>query len=46
VERPTEKVPQAAQVAASLKKEEHYEVDEKARNVLCPMKALPKQNNC
>lgn len=34
VERPTEKYLQAAQVAASLKKEEHYEVDEKARNVL------------
>ncbi len=35
VERPTEKYMQAAQVAAMLKKEdEHYEVDEKARNVL------------
>ena len=34
VERPTEKYLQAAQVAAALKKEEHYEVDEKARNVL------------
>jgi len=43
VERPTEKYPAHE---ASLKKEEHYEVDEKARNVLCPMKALPKQNNC
>lgn len=34
VERPTEKYIQAAQVAANLKNEEHYEVDEKARNVL------------
>ncbi len=34
VERPTEKYLQAAQVAAALKKDEHYEVDEKARNVL------------
>lgn len=34
VERPTEKYLQAAQVAAILKKDEHYEVDEKARNVL------------
>ena len=36
VERPTEKYLQAAQVAAMLRKDndEHYEVDEKARNVL------------
>ncbi len=34
VERPTEKYLQAAQVAWALKKDEHYEVDEKARNVL------------
>ncbi len=34
VERPTEKYLQAAQVAAMLQKDEHYEVDEKARNVL------------
>lgn len=34
VERPTEKYLQAAEVAAILKKDEHYEVDEKARNVL------------
>ena len=34
VERPTEKYLQASQVAAILKKDEHYEVDEKARNVL------------
>ena len=34
VERPTEKYLQSAQVAAALKSEEHYEVDEKARNVL------------
>ncbi|MBV9389316.1 MAG: preprotein translocase subunit SecA [Chroococcidiopsidaceae cyanobacterium CP_BM_ER_R8_30] len=34
VERPTEKYMQAAQVATALKPEEHYEVDEKARNVL------------
>ena len=36
VERPSEKYIRAAQVAAALRKEneEHYEVDEKARNVL------------
>jgi preprotein translocase subunit SecA len=34
VERPTEKYLQAAQVAAALQKEEHYEVDEKAHNVI------------
>ncbi len=34
VERPTEKYLQASQVAAALKPEEHYEVDEKARNVI------------
>ncbi len=34
VERPTEKYLQAAQVAAMLQKDDHYEVDEKARNVL------------
>jgi len=34
VERPTEKYMQAAQVASALKKDDHYEVDEKARNVL------------
>lgn len=34
VERPTEKYLQAAEMAARLKKDEHYEVDEKARNVL------------
>ncbi|MBO3460901.1 preprotein translocase subunit SecA [Aetokthonos hydrillicola Thurmond2011] len=34
VERPTEKYIQASQIASSLKKDEHYEVDEKARNVL------------
>jgi preprotein translocase subunit SecA len=36
VERPSEKYIRAAEVAASLRKEneEHYEVDEKARNVL------------
>jgi len=34
VERPTEKYLQAAEIAQLLKKEEHYEVDEKARNVL------------
>ncbi|MBW4494421.1 MAG: preprotein translocase subunit SecA [Oscillatoria princeps RMCB-10] len=34
VERPTEKYMGAADIAAALKKEEHYEVDEKARNVL------------
>ncbi len=34
VERPTEKYLQAAEIAITLKKDEHYEVDEKARNVL------------
>src|SRR4028119_1517364 len=34
VERPTEKYMKAAEIAQQLKKEEHYEVDEKARNVL------------
>ncbi len=34
VERPTEKYIQASDVAAELKPEEHYEVDEKARNVI------------
>lgn len=34
VERPTEKYLQASGIAILLKKEEHYEVDEKARNVL------------
>jgi preprotein translocase subunit SecA len=34
VERPTEKYLRASQVAEQLQKEEHYEVDEKARNVL------------
>jgi preprotein translocase subunit SecA len=34
VERPTEKYLQAAEIALTLKNEEHYEVDEKARNVL------------
>ncbi|NJM74112.1 MAG: preprotein translocase subunit SecA [Scytonema sp. RU_4_4] len=34
VERPTEKYLKAAEIAIALQKEEHYEVDEKARNVL------------
>jgi preprotein translocase subunit SecA len=34
VERPTEKYMKAAEIARALNKEEHYEVDEKARNVL------------
>lgn len=34
VERPTEKYLLAADIAKSLNKEEHYELDEKARNVL------------
>ncbi len=34
VERPTEKYMKAAEIARYLKPEEHYEVDEKARNVL------------
>ncbi len=34
VERPTEKYQQATNVAKMLKKEQHYEVDEKAKNAL------------
>jgi preprotein translocase subunit SecA len=34
VERPSEKYMRAAQVALGLNSEEHYEVDEKARNVI------------
>lgn len=34
VERPSEKYMRAAQVALGLNKENHYEVDEKARNVI------------
>ncbi|NMG21648.1 preprotein translocase subunit SecA [Brasilonema bromeliae] len=34
VERPTEKYLKAAEISRALQKEEHYEVDEKARNVL------------
>jgi preprotein translocase subunit SecA len=34
VERPTEKYLQAAEISLTLKKDEHYDVDEKARNVL------------
>lgn len=34
VERPSEKYIRASVVAASLNKEDHYEVDEKARNVI------------
>jgi preprotein translocase subunit SecA len=34
VERPTEKYIEASDVAAALKAEEHYEVDEKGRNVI------------
>ncbi|NET01920.1 MAG: preprotein translocase subunit SecA [Sphaerospermopsis sp. SIO1G2] len=34
VERPTEKYLKAAEIALTLQKDEHYEVDEKARNVL------------
>jgi preprotein translocase subunit SecA len=34
VERPTEKYTEATRIANALKKDEHYEVDEKARNVM------------
>ncbi|MDJ0796794.1 MAG: preprotein translocase subunit SecA [Calothrix sp. MO_167.B12] len=34
VERPTEKYIEASRISAALNKEDHYEVDEKARNVL------------
>jgi len=36
---------QAAQVATALKKEDHYEVDERLVTCFCLMKALAK-NNC
>lgn len=34
VERPTQKYTRAAEIAGELKNEEHYEVDEKARNII------------
>ncbi|HBY79152.1 MAG TPA: preprotein translocase subunit SecA, partial [Cyanobacteria bacterium UBA11148] len=34
IERPSQNYMRAAEIARSLQKEEHYEVDEKARNVL------------
>ncbi|OLP16933.1 preprotein translocase subunit SecA [Leptolyngbya sp. 'hensonii'] len=34
IDRPSEKYMKAAEVAISLRKDDHYEVDEKARNVL------------
>ena len=34
VERPTQKYTRASEVAGELKNEEHYEVDEKARNII------------
>jgi preprotein translocase subunit SecA len=34
VERPTEKYTRATEIAKLLKKDEHYEVDEKARNII------------
>ncbi|MEH2410409.1 preprotein translocase subunit SecA [Nostoc sp.] len=45
VERPTEKYLQAAQIAFTLKKDEHYDVDEKARNVLLTDEGFAESEN-
>ncbi|MEH2209773.1 preprotein translocase subunit SecA [Nostoc sp.] len=45
VERPTEKYLQAAEIAFTLKKEEHYDVDEKARNVLLTDEGFAESEN-
>ncbi|WP_445629684.1 preprotein translocase subunit SecA [Nostoc sp. DSM 114167] len=45
VERPTEKYLQAAEIAFTLKKDEHYEVDEKARNVLLTDEGFAESEN-
>ncbi|MEH1818216.1 MAG: preprotein translocase subunit SecA [Nostoc sp.] len=45
VERPTEKYLQAAEIAFTLKKDEHYDVDEKARNVLLTDEGFAESEN-
>ncbi|MDH6060865.1 preprotein translocase subunit SecA [Chrysosporum bergii ANA360D] len=45
VERPTEKYLRAAEIALRLQKEEHYEVDEKARNVLLTDEGFAESEN-
>lgn len=45
VERPTEKYLQAAEIAFALKKDEHYDVDEKARNVLLTDEGFAESEN-
>ncbi len=45
VEKPTEKYLRAAQIAAALNKEDHYEVDEKARNVLLTDEGFAESEN-
>ena len=45
VERPTEKYLQAAEIAFTLKKDEHYEVNEKDRNVLLTDEGFAESEN-
>lgn len=45
VERPTEKYLQAAEIAFALKKDEHYEVNEKDRNVLLTDEGFAESEN-
>ncbi|MEH1872957.1 preprotein translocase subunit SecA [Nostoc sp.] len=45
VERPTEKYLQAAEIAFTLQKDEHYDVDEKARNVLLTDEGFAESEN-
>ncbi|MEH2461497.1 preprotein translocase subunit SecA [Nostoc sp.] len=45
VERPTEKYLKAAEIAFTLKKDEHYDVDEKARNVLLTDEGFAESEN-
>ncbi|TVP58158.1 MAG: preprotein translocase subunit SecA, partial [Nodularia sp. (in: Bacteria)] len=45
VERPTEKYLRAAEIASTLQVDEHYEVDEKARNVLLTDEGFAESEN-
>ncbi|BAZ10624.1 preprotein translocase SecA subunit [Calothrix sp. NIES-4071] len=45
VERPTEKYLRAAEIANALRKDDHYEVDEKARNVLLTDEGFAESEN-
>ncbi|MBE9199301.1 MULTISPECIES: preprotein translocase subunit SecA [unclassified Nodularia (in: cyanobacteria)] len=45
IERPTEKYLQAAEIASRLQIDEHYEVDEKARNVLLSDEGFAESEN-